>query len=78
MVACVPAKFNSAQRQATKRVFSELGLKVARVLDEPTAAAVAYGLHRNPDIHHVIVFDIGGGTLDVSAMRVPKRASTWK
>lgn len=65
-MACVPAKFTSERRKATKRVFTELGLTVARILDEPTAAAVAYGLHRNPNIHHVVVFDIGGGTLDVS------------
>jgi len=73
VVVCVPAKFNSFQRKATKRVFSELGLNVARVLDEPTAAAVAYGLHRDPNIHHVIVFDIGGGTLDVSCVGMIKR-----
>lgn len=69
-VICVPAKFNNAQKRATRRVFERAGLRVARVLEEPTAAAIAYGLHKDPDVHNIIVFDIGGGTLDVSLLYV--------
>jgi Ethanolamine utilization protein EutJ (predicted chaperonin) len=44
--------------------------QVTRVLDEPTAAAIAYGLHQKPNVHHIIVYDFGGGTLDVSLLYV--------
>ncbi|OQR85834.1 hsp70-like protein [Achlya hypogyna] len=67
-VIAVPASFDVAQRQATVAAFKAAGLKVANVLVEPTAAALAYGLDRKPDVHYVLVFDFGGGTLDVSLL----------
>ena len=69
-VIAVPAKFNALQRQATAAAFKAAGLKVVRVLEEPTAAAVAYNLHKNSSIHHILVYDFGGGTLDVSLLFV--------
>ena len=69
-VIAVPAEFNHRQRKATAKAFEAAGLKVVRVLEEPTAAAVAYGLHRDPSVHHVLVVDLGGGTLDVSLLFV--------
>ncbi len=69
-VMTVPAKFSSIQRAATGLAFRDAGLKVVRVLDEPTAAAVAYNLHKNQNIHHILVYDFGGGTLDVSILYV--------
>ena len=69
-VIAVPAKFSSIQRAATGLAFRDAGLKVIRVLDEPTAAAVAYNLHKKKDIHHILVYDFGGGTLDVSILYV--------
>ncbi|GMH69149.1 hypothetical protein TrRE_jg9422, partial [Triparma retinervis] len=69
-VIAVPAKFNSKQREETAKAFKLAGLKVARVMDEPTAAALAYGLHRSPSVHHILVYDYGGGTLDVSVLHV--------
>ena len=69
-VIAVPAKFNSLQREATAAAFKAAGLKVVRVLEEPTAAAVAYDLHKNSSIHHILVYDFGGGTLDVSLLFV--------
>lgn len=71
-VIAVPAKFNSNQRAATAMAYKLAGLKVVRVLEEPTAAAVAYNLHKNPTIHHILVYDFGGGTLDVSLLYVSK------
>ena len=71
-VIAVPAKFNAAQRAATGAAFAAAGLKVARVMEEPTAAAVAYQLHKKRDIHHILVYDFGGGTLDVSVLYVHK------
>lgn len=65
-VIAVPAKFDSNQRQATAHAYSLAGLKVIRVIEEPTAAAVAYKLHKKSNIHHILVYDFGGGTLDVS------------
>eukprot|EP00640_Fibrocapsa_japonica_P001843 CAMPEP_0113937574 /NCGR_PEP_ID=MMETSP1339-20121228/4169_1 /TAXON_ID=94617 /ORGANISM="Fibrocapsa japonica" /LENGTH=446 /DNA_ID=CAMNT_0000940395 /DNA_START=198 /DNA_END=1538 /DNA_ORIENTATION=+ /assembly_acc=CAM_ASM_000762 len=69
-VIAVPAKFDARQRQATAEAYRRAGLKVTRVLEEPTAAALAYGLHRKPDVHHIMVYDFGGGTLDVSVLFV--------
>ena len=71
-VIAVPAKFDSIQRQATGAAFKAAGLKVIRVLEEPTAAAVAYKLHKKKNIHHILVYDFGGGTLDVSLLYVSK------
>lgn len=71
-VIAVPAKFDSVQRQATGAAFKAAGLKIVRVLEEPTAAAVAYKLHKKKNIHHILVYDFGGGTLDVSLLYVSK------
>ena len=67
-VIAIPAKFEPAQRDATIRAFELAGLKVARILEEPTAAALAYGLHKRDDVHYVMVYDFGGGTLDISLL----------
>lgn len=69
-VIAIPAKFEPAQRDATVRAFELAGLKVARILEEPTAAALAYGLHKRDDVHYVMVYDFGGGTLDISLLYV--------
>lgn len=69
-VVAVPADFGSSARKATRRAFEAAGFSVVRVIDEPTAAAVAYGLHRCSDVHHVLVFDLGGGTLDTSLIHI--------
>ncbi|KAG5187956.1 heat shock protein 70 family [Tribonema minus] len=69
-VIAVPAKFDARQRRATAQAFQAAGLKVVRVLEEPTAAALAYGLQNRDDVHHVLVYDFGGGTLDVSLLYV--------
>ncbi|MCA9130054.1 MAG: molecular chaperone DnaK [Planctomycetales bacterium] len=68
-VITVPAYFNDAQRQATKDAGQIAGLEVARIINEPTAAALAYGLDKDRD-HKIIVFDLGGGTFDVSVLEV--------
>ncbi|OQR92800.1 hsp70 [Thraustotheca clavata] len=67
-VIAVPASFDQDQRAATVEAFKKAGLKVSNVLVEPTAAALAYGLDRKPNVHYVLVFDFGGGTLDVSLL----------
>ena len=69
-VVAVPAKFGLSQKKATRRAFLDAGLDVARIIDEPTAAAVAYGLHQQSHVHHVLVFDLGGGTLDTSLLHI--------
>ena len=69
-VISVPAYFNDAQRKATKRAGELAGLKVERLISEPTAAAVAYGLHENQDDTQFLVFDLGGGTFDVSILEL--------
>ena len=74
--ACVPAEFDAVQRRATLEAFSRAGLRVARTLHEPTAAAAAYGLHKRADVHYVLVFDMGGGTLDVSVLFLGEGAFT--
>ena len=67
-VITVPAYFNDAQRQATKDAGELAGLQVKRILAEPTAAALAYGLHVDPARRRLLVFDLGGGTFDVSIL----------
>ncbi|KAK1754988.1 hsp70-like protein [Echria macrotheca] len=67
-VVTVPAYFNDRQRQATKDAGAIAGLNVVRVLNEPTAAALAYGLNKGGDERHVLVYDLGGGTFDVSLL----------
>lgn len=69
-VIAVPAKFDARQKRATGEAYKRAGLKVMRVLEEPTAAALAYGLHKKPNVHHILVYDFGGGTLDVSLLYV--------
>jgi molecular chaperone DnaK len=68
-VITVPAYFNDAQRQATKDAGQIAGLEVARIINEPTAAALAYGLDKKKD-EKIVVFDLGGGTFDVSVLAV--------
>ncbi|MES1920876.1 hypothetical protein MHBO_002494, partial [Bonamia ostreae] len=67
-VITVPAYFNDAQRQATKDAGRIAGLEVSRVINEPTAAAVAYGLDKSNSGKNIAVFDLGGGTFDVSIL----------
>lgn len=69
-VVTVPAYFNDAQRQATKDAGTISGLNVLRVVNEPTAAAMAYGLDKSGDERQVIVYDLGGGTFDVSLLSI--------
>ncbi len=71
-VITVPAYFNDAQRQATKDAGEIAGLKVDRIINEPTAAALAYGLDRAKEDELILVFDLGGGTFDVSLLEVGK------
>jgi molecular chaperone DnaK len=66
----VPAYFNDAQRQATKEAGEIAGLNVRRIVNEPTAAALAYGLDKGGKDHHVAVFDLGGGTFDISILEL--------
>ncbi|KAK4405065.1 Luminal-binding protein 5 [Sesamum angolense] len=68
-VITVPAYFNDAQRQATKDAGTIAGLNVARIINEPTAAAIAYGLDKEGD-KNILVFDLGGGTFDVSVLSI--------
>ena len=69
-VITVPAYFNDKQRQATRRAGELAGLKVERLLNEPTAAALAYGIHLLGDESQFLVFDLGGGTFDVSILEI--------
>ncbi|MCL2803615.1 MAG: molecular chaperone DnaK [Micrococcales bacterium] len=71
-VVTVPAYFNDAQRQATKEAGEIAGLKVQRIINEPTAAALAYGLDKSKHDELILVFDLGGGTFDVSLLEVGK------
>lgn len=66
----VPAYFNDAQRQATKDAGTIAGLEVLRIINEPSAAAIAYGLDKKQGEKNVIVFDLGGGTFDVSLLTI--------
>ena len=69
VITC-PAYFNDAQRQATKDAGRIAGLNVLRVINEPTAAALAYGLDKDKQSHKVIIYDLGGGTFDVSILDI--------
>jgi len=69
-VITVPAYFNDKQRKATKRAGELAGLKVERLINEPTAAALAYGLHQRDQETQFLVFDLGGGTFDVSILEI--------
>ena len=69
-VITVPAYFNDAQRKATKEAGEIAGLKVQRIVNEPTAAALAYGLDKGTDEKNIAVFDLGGGTFDISILNL--------
>ena len=69
-VITVPAYFSDSQRQATKEAGEIAGLKVRRIINEPTAAALAYGLDKKQDNMHIAVFDLGGGTFDISILEL--------
>ncbi len=71
-VITVPAYFNDAERQATKDAGQIAGLNVLRIVNEPTAAALAYGLEKGKEDELILVFDLGGGTFDVSLLEVGK------
>ncbi|BAU64071.1 chaperone protein DnaK [Stanieria sp. NIES-3757] len=70
VVITVPAYFTDAQRQATKDAGTIAGLEVLRIINEPTAAALAYGLEKQSQEHNILVFDLGGGTFDVSILQL--------
>ncbi|CDR39394.1 CYFA0S03e02806g1_1 [Cyberlindnera fabianii] len=69
-VVTVPAYFNDAQKQATKDAGTIAGLNVLRIVNEPTAAAIAYGMDKGEGEHQIIVYDLGGGTFDVSLLSI--------
>jgi molecular chaperone DnaK len=69
-VITVPAYFNDAQRQATKNAGKIAGLEVERIINEPTAASLAYGIDKQDNAHTVLVYDLGGGTFDVSILEL--------
>merc|ERR1719407_236979 len=69
-VVTVPAYFNDAQRQATKDAGTISGLNVMRIINEPTAAAIAYGPDKKGKEQNILVFDLGGGTFDVSVLTI--------
>merc|ERR1712023_208545 len=69
-VVTVPAYFNDAQRQATKDAGTISGMKVLRIINEPTAAAIAYGLDKKGGEKNILVFDLGGGTFDVTLLTI--------
>ena len=69
-VITVPAYFNDSQRQATKEAGEIAGLNVLRIVNEPTAAALAYGLDKGEKEQTILVFDLGGGTFDVSLLEI--------
>ncbi|ATG52412.1 molecular chaperone DnaK [Brachybacterium vulturis] len=71
-VVTVPAYFSDSERQATKDAGTIAGLNVLRIINEPTAAALAYGLEKGKDDEQILVFDLGGGTFDVSLLEVSK------
>ena len=67
-VVTVPAYFNDAQRQATKDAGTISGMNVKRIINEPTAAAIAYGLDKKSGEKNILVYDLGGGTFDVTVL----------
>merc|ERR1712188_71270 len=69
-VVTVPAYFNDAQRQATKDAGTISGMSVQRIINEPTAAAIAYGLDKKGGEKNILVFDLGGGTFDVTLLTI--------
>jgi molecular chaperone DnaK (HSP70) len=69
-VIAVPAKFEAKQIQETVQAFRDAGISVARILEEPVAAALAYGLQKKENVDFILVYDFGGGTLDVSILQV--------
>ena len=69
-VVTVPAYFNDAQRQATKDAGTIAGLNVMRIINEPTAAAIAYGLDKQMKEKNILVYDLGGGTFDVTVLTI--------
>lgn len=69
-VVTVPAYFNDAQRRATKDAGVIAGLNVMRIINEPTAAAIAYGMDKKEGEKNILVFDLGGGTFDVSLLTI--------
>src|SRR5690625_3106135 len=71
-VITVPAYFSDAERQATKEAGQIAGMNVLRIVNEPTAAALAYGLEKGKEDELILVFDLGGGTFDVSLLEVSK------
>ena len=71
-VITVPAYFNDAERQATKDAGRIAGMNVTRIVNEPTAAALAYGLEKGKEDELILVFDLGGGTFDVSLLEIGK------
>ena len=77
-VITVPAYFNDDQRQATKDAGKIAGLEVKRIINEPTAAALAYGLDKEGADQTILVFDLGGGTFDVSVLEIGKGCSRSK
>src|ERR1700748_2956480 len=74
VVITVPAYFNDSQRKATENAGKIAGLKVERIINDPTAAALAYGLDRTEQDQKVIIYDLGGGTFDVSILQITKSA----
>jgi len=71
-VVTVPAYFNDGQRNATKSAGAIAGLDVIRIINEPTAAAIAYGLNKDEQEQNILIFDLGGGTFDVSILSIDK------
>ncbi|GIT49423.1 MAG: hypothetical protein Ct9H300mP14_13510 [Gammaproteobacteria bacterium] len=69
-VITVPAYFNDSQRQATKDAGKIAGLEVKRIINEPTAAALAYGMEKQQGDRKIAVYDLGGGTFDISLSRL--------
>lgn len=72
VVITVPAYFGEEQKKATRQAGEIVGFNVIAIIDEPTAAAISYGIERNPEGKTVLVYDLGGGTFDVSVMQVSK------
>lgn len=70
VIITVPAYFDDNQRQATKAAGRIAGFNVLRIINEPTAAALSYGIDKDPDMGNIIVYDLGGGTFDVSLMNI--------